>query len=235
VVAVVAATLVGAALTALVLLSRASADSGSSATNGSAAGLRMPSTSTSTLTATAGAAGADPSTAAAPDPGPAVRASAATASPGSADPAAFPPTRVVVPRLGVDMPVEPQGVDGAGQMGLPLDPGVAGWYRFGSAPGDAHGAVVVAAHIDSRRFGVGPFFRLGSAQVGDEIRVTAGDVTWVYRVAQVARVDKAELDADGLFALSGPPRLHLVTCTGDYVNGTGYRQNLVVVADRVGP
>jgi LPXTG-site transpeptidase (sortase) family protein len=91
---------------------------------------------------------------------------------------------------------------------------------------------VLAAHVDSRTEGVGPFVRLGSARPGDEVEVWVGGEQLAYRITQVARVDKAQLDDDGLFAVNGPPRLHLVTCTGAYESGSGYTQNLVVVAER---
>jgi hypothetical protein len=49
----------------------------------------------------------------------------------------------------------------------------------------------------------------------------------------VVRVDKTQLDGNGLFAIAGPRVLHLVTCTGAYVPGSGYTDNLVVIADPV--
>jgi LPXTG-site transpeptidase (sortase) family protein len=91
---------------------------------------------------------------------------------------------------------------------------------------------VLAAHVDSKT-GIGPFVRLGSARAGDTVEVWVGSQQHAYRVTDVVRVDKKRLDADELFALSGPQRLHLVTCTGDYVTGSGYTQNLVVIAERV--
>jgi LPXTG-site transpeptidase (sortase) family protein len=160
---------------------------------------------------------------------PSLRAAPATAS---SDSSSAPPTRVVVARLRIDMPVEPQGVLPDGEMALPLSPSVAGWYRFGSAPDDPAGATVLAAHVDSKT-GIGPFVRLGSAKAGDAVDVWVGGERHAYRVTEVVRVDKKRLDAAELFAVSGPRRLHLVTCTGDYVTGSGYTQNLVVIADRV--
>lgn len=234
-VAVVAATLLGAALTALLLGGRLWATpQGAEGSDGTAAGLRIPSASPTTSLAPP-SAGSTGSTGSTGSPGPAVAVATATPaapSAGSATPSG--PTRVSVPRLGVDMTVEAQGVDERGQMGLPPNPAVAGWYRFGAAPTDPAGAVVVAAHIDSKTFGVGPFARLGTARAGDEVDLYVGGTKVTYRVSQVARVDKVALDADGLFSLTGPARLHLVTCTGDYAPGSGYTQNLVVVADRVG-
>lgn len=227
-----AATLAGAALTAGLVLGGVPGRDGAPVTDGAAAGLRTPSSAASGAPTDPPATPVPtPTSTAGPTATPVVTAAPATAASGVA---AVAPTRVTVPRLGVDMAVEPEGVDERGQMGLPSDPAVAGWYRFGAAPDDAHGAVVVAAHVDSRTFGVGPFSRLGSTRVGDEVRLLVAGREQAYRVTQVARVDKADLDEQGLFSLGGPPRVHLVTCTGDYVPGQGYQQNLVVVAERVG-
>lgn len=235
VVAILAATLVGCALTAFLLVPRL----WPATTDGTSAGLIAATPAPTGIPhASATSSPTGPGEAPPSPPGPVVTAlpaAPATVSiPPSAQPAALPaPTRLVVTRLGIDMAVEPTGVDANGQMGLPPDPATAGWYQWGSAPQDPSGAAVLAAHVDSKTHGIGPFVRLGSARAGDEIDVWVGVTKVVYRVSQVARVDKVTLDADGLFSLVGPPRLHLVTCTGDYVKGSGYTQNLVVVADRV--
>ena len=226
VVAVLAATLAGGALVAVLVVPR-----GDGPGDAEASGLAAPPASPSVSVTTS--AGAPPttssSTSTTAEPAlPSLRASAATQG---ATPAAAAPTRVVVDRLGIDMPVEPQGVLPDGQMALPIGPDVAGWYRFGSAPDDAEGATVLAAHVDSKT-GIGPFVRLGSARAGDRVEVWVGSQRHAYRVTQVVRVDKLRLDGDALFPVSGPPRLHLVTCTGEYVPGSGYIQNLVVLADR---
>ncbi|WP_188742844.1 class F sortase [Agromyces bauzanensis] len=55
------------------------------------------------------------------------------------------PVRLVVPDLGIDVPVEAVGLDDQGRMGLPANPAVAAWYRFGSAPGSATGSTAIAA------------------------------------------------------------------------------------------
>lgn len=152
------------------------------------------------------------------------------ATPDAGEPA--PPTRLVVDRLGIESPVVPQGVDDQGRMALPEDPGVAGWYRFGPAPASPAGAVVVAAHIDSRERGIGPFARLSAVRAGDRVLVEAGGTQWRYDVTEVLRVGKDTAGLERFFARDGAPRLHLVTCTGRYDPSTGYEANLVVVADR---
>ena len=84
-----------------------------------------------------------------------------------------PPTGVRVPALGLDATVRPVGVGGERQMRLPADPRVLGWYRFGPGPGD-QGSVVLAGHVDSRRFGVGPLADLPAIGVGDRIEIATG-------------------------------------------------------------
>lgn len=143
---------------------------------------------------------------------------------------ARPPTRVRVPALGLDAVVRPVGVDGGRQMRLPDDPRVLGWYRFGAGPGD-RGSVVLAGHVDSRRFGVGPLAELQAIGVGDRVEVATGrDGTRSYRVDSIERFDRQALPAE-VFARTGPERLRLVTCTGPYVpEAGGYQQNLVITA-----
>ncbi len=224
VVAVLAATLVGCALMAFLVVPRL----WPAATDGTSAGLVAATPSPTGVSRASGTSSpTGPGEAPPSPPGPVVTALPAAPAALSA------PTRLVVSRLGIDMMVVATGVDANGQMGIPPDPATAGWYEWGSGPQADSGAAVLAAHVDSKTHGIGPFVRLGSARAGDEIDVWVGDAKVVYRVSQVARVDKVTLDADGLFSLVGPPRLHLVTCTGAYVKGSGYTQNLVVVADRV--
>lgn len=141
-----------------------------------------------------------------------------------------PPTRVRVPALGLDAAVRPVGVGGERQMRLPADPRVLGWYRFGAAPGD-RGSVVLAGHVDSRRFGVGPLADLQAIGVGDRVEVAVGAAgIRSYRVDSIERFDRRALPAE-VFGRTGPERLRLVTCTGPYLpEAGGYQQNLVVTA-----
>jgi Sortase domain len=140
------------------------------------------------------------------------------------------PTRVRVPVLGLDAAVRPVGVGGERQMRLPADPRVLGWYRFGPGPG-SQGSVVLAGHVDSRRFGVGPLADLQTIGVGDRVEVRTGRAgVLAYRVDSIERFDRQALPAE-VFSRTGPERLRLVTCTGPYLpDAGGYQQNLVVTA-----
>lgn len=142
------------------------------------------------------------------------------------------PTRMVIPSIGIDMPVSPQGVDGIGFMALPDQPSEAGWYEYGPAPGDAGGASVIAAHVDSKEFGIGPMVALRKLAPGELISVLDDSgAEHRYRVEAVRSVPLAELDLAELFDREGPPRLHVVTCGGDYIpERGGYQSNVIAYA-----
>ena len=91
--------------------------------------------------------------------------------------------------------------------------------------------MVLAGHVDSRRFGVGPLADLRGIAAGDRVEVDTGSGSArLYRVDSIETFDRQALPAD-VFARTGPERLRLVTCTGAYLpQAGGYQQNLVVTA-----
>ncbi len=141
------------------------------------------------------------------------------------------PVRARLGAVGIDAVVRPVGVRPDGQMQLPADPEVLGWYRFGAAPGaEDGGATVIAGHLDSKRFGLGPLVRLRDVRVADTFRVVTADGTaQKYVVKAVRRYDRQRLPAE-LFSRTGPERLHLITCGGAFDTDDGYELNLVVTA-----
>jgi sortase (surface protein transpeptidase) len=126
------------------------------------------------------------------------------------------------------------GIAADGQMALPPDPSVVGWYRFGPSPASAEGAVVLAAHVDSRTYGPGPLARAAAMVPGSAIVVATGGRAVSYTVTDVISVEKKDLDLELIFDRTGPPRLHLVTCGGEYVRGRGWTSNVTVIASRDG-
>lgn len=147
------------------------------------------------------------------------------------DPVGPAATRLQVPALGIDVRVVPTGVDGSDQMELPESSDVAGWYRYGPAPGSDAGATVVAAHVDDEDK-VGPFARLPGIAEGTEIRVRTADGTdHNYTVTSVREQPKAEVAFDAVFDRSGSPRLVLVSCGGAWdAAADSYTDNVVVTA-----
>ena len=161
-------------------------------------------------------------------------------SPVAARPAAPPPVRAVVPPVrvqlpgtGIDAPLDPVGVEPDGAMTLPADVDRAGWYRFGPVPGAVEGTAVLAGHVDDEEQGLGVLAALRTVQPGAEVLVTdgAGAVT-AWRVVGRELIEKPAVPLTTLFGRTGPPRLVLLTCGGEFLPELrSYRDNLVVVAE----
>lgn len=146
-----------------------------------------------------------------------------------------PPVSVSMPDLGIEMVVEPHGLDAEGQMSLPSTPFEAAWYQYGSAPNSIQGSTVIAAHVDSRVYGVGPFARLREAQPGMLVSVTdAAGVVHTYSVLGVEKIPKAEVPLDRVFTAVGDPHLVLITCGGAFIEDQrNYTDNYIVTAEKV--
>ena len=147
-------------------------------------------------------------------------------------PAVSPPVRVEISSVGIDARVDPVGIADDGQMALPPDPDDLGWYRFGPAPAQDTGSVVLGGHLDSTTFGVGQLSRLRDLAPGDGVMITSADgSTSAYRVQAVERFPKALLPVGDLYRREGPPALVLITCAGAFdPDRGGYQENLVVTA-----
>lgn len=145
------------------------------------------------------------------------------------------PVRISVPDLSIDMSIEAEGLDDDGAMALPDNAATAGWYKFGPGLKAPAGATVIAAHIDSRHDGIGPFSKLKDAPVGSVVNVTAADGSVVaYTVTEVRSVGKIDAPMAEVFDRSGTPRLTLVTCGGAFDTSTGhYVDNVIVTATPV--
>ncbi|GAA3387032.1 class F sortase [Streptomyces roseoviridis] len=126
--------------------------------------------------------------------------------------------------------VSPVAATREGDLALPRDGDVVGWWALGAAPGSGRGTVLLAGHVDTEA-GLGAFAELHNLDVGARVDVTGADGrSHPYRVTARRTYGRGELPAD-LFSADGAPRLALLTCSGDYDPATGrYADNLVLYA-----
>ena len=142
------------------------------------------------------------------------------------------PVRVQVPDAGIDVSIEPVGVLGSGEMQLPADTRVAGWYEYGPAPSSAAGTTILAAHVDSLAYGLGPFSKLKSIDAGAAAIVTTADgTTHPYTITAIDRVAKTDISLDAVFDRTGASQLVMITCGGQFDYDTRhYLDNVLVTA-----
>ncbi|WP_188510815.1 class F sortase [Conyzicola nivalis] len=142
-----------------------------------------------------------------------------------------------MPDAEIDLEIEPVGVLANGEMELPANTKVAGWYKFGPDPASPTGATILAAHVDSLVYGLGPFSRLKELAPGAAVTVTTVDGTvHAYTIASIARIPKQEIALDTVFDRTGPAHLVLMTCGGQFDDETGhYLDNILAIATPVAP
>jgi sortase (surface protein transpeptidase) len=139
------------------------------------------------------------------------------------------PVSLRIPSIDIDSQVEPVGTDDR-VLQIPPEPWVVGWWRDGVGAGGGRGTVVMTAHLDSRRYGTGPFVRAKDLAVGS--RMTMTDVNGAahdYAVEAVDTFNKQALPYAELFTQRGPERVVLVTCGGTYNRDAGGWDSNVVV------
>jgi sortase (surface protein transpeptidase) len=140
-----------------------------------------------------------------------------------------PPTRVRIPAIQVDSPLEDLTLDSAGALRAPVDYARAGWYAEGTVPGDV-GPAVIAGHVDSHK-GPAVFFRLYQLHPDDLIQVQRGERWVIFRVVATARYPKDRFPTADVYGPTPDAQLRLITCGGVF-NKTrrSYVDNVVVYA-----
>lgn len=120
---------------------------------------------------------------------------------------------------------------------LPIPSGINQAVWWGTGLSAQSGATVFAGHVNWAG-SIGPFAELWEDNPGAVITIKDNSGgQWRYQVTQVLTLDKSQLpqQAPTLFSASGPPRIVLATCGGEWVGGTlGYADNRVVVAVPIG-
>lgn len=143
------------------------------------------------------------------------------------------PTRVSITSAGIDAEVIPVGNDANGNMEIPSNGDIAGWYQRSVVPG-RQGTSVITAHVDTRETGAGAFFELRRVRDGDVIDVFVGSEIQQWRVTGISQQPKEQLPRDILFNQHDRPLLALITCSGSFDRSARrYQDNLIVYAEPI--
>ncbi len=139
------------------------------------------------------------------------------------------PTRLRIPSITVDSPLEVLALDSTGMLEPPKSYGQAGWYGQGVVPGDA-GPAILAGHVDSLD-GPAVFYNLHTLKYGATVEVQRGGEWIAFRVTSVERYQKNRFPTNRVYQPTPGAELRLITCGGDFDwSRKSYRDNIVVFA-----
>jgi LPXTG-site transpeptidase (sortase) family protein len=144
------------------------------------------------------------------------------------------PKRLIVPRLQIDVPLESVGITPDGEMAVPKDAAIPGWYKGGVRPGE-RGNAVIAGHKDTFLGTAGVFLKLGTLQPGDEVETEdlTGNV-FRYRVTVVHEYDAEHSPMDQIFGPNTKATLQLITCSGSWsAKRRSYEKRTVVFTELI--
>jgi sortase (surface protein transpeptidase) len=122
------------------------------------------------------------------------------------------PSRLLIPRIGVDASIESRGLDRYRNMLTPKDFHDVAWYNQGPIPG-APGNALINGHVDWWT-GSAVFTRLGELRPGDRVTVIRGDGTRLTFKVTGSQTVAAGARVASLFAPSKVASLTLITCAG---------------------
>jgi len=143
---------------------------------------------------------------------------------------------LVIPRFGIDAPVQVKGVDARNVMQPPDGPRNVAWYDFSSKPGRP-GNAVFSGHVDYVSYGPAVFWHLTDLVAGDVVEVHLQDGTVYSYAVETLQSVPAEPTEDQLRDIVGPSTsdvITLITCGGTFNPATHqYDHRTVVRAKRV--
>lgn len=133
--------------------------------------------------------------------------------------------------------VDPVQLTDAGALIPPSDVSRLGWYSASAVPG-AEGAVgssVITGHINYQGQGTGYAARFANMNLGDEFEIYIDGNPQTFRVTQAPyRLPKGSDFPPEVNDATGPNRLVLITCGGQFIGGAlGYADNIITIAEPV--
>jgi LPXTG-site transpeptidase (sortase) family protein len=138
------------------------------------------------------------------------------------------PSRLIIPKIGLDAVVEYVGLTTNNAMAAPSGPDTVGWYSRGPHPGDK-GSAVIDGHSGYANGEAAAFDKLPELSKGDRLYVEDAHGKVATFIVSKTQLYARDADAAGVFTSAENRCLNLITCTGsfDVVAGT-HSQRLVV-------
>lgn len=143
------------------------------------------------------------------------------------------PTRLKIPSIDVDAPIEYVGLTPDGAMDTPKSYVNVGWFNLGQRPGE-NGSAVIAGHFGTINKRAQVFNNLHKLRKDDKIYIEdEKGRNIIFVVREIHRYGKDD-DSSGIFGSSdGKAHLNLITCAGVWNKAEKtFSERLVVFTDK---
>jgi len=142
-------------------------------------------------------------------------------------------TRITIPSINVDAPIEYVGLTKDGAMDTPKKPMSVGWFYPGTYPGE-NGSSVLAGHRSWKGGVPAVFDNLDDIRKGDKIYIENNKGQTITFLVRETRIYDKNANADDVFTSSSGVHLNLITCVGYWDSATNSSADrLIVYADMV--
>ncbi|MGI5484829.1 class F sortase [Streptomyces lavendofoliae] len=142
------------------------------------------------------------------------------------------PTRLLIPRIGVDAPFTDLAIGPSGRLDAPPpdETNLVGWFAKGPSPGE-RGTAIVAGHLDTTT-APAVFASLSTLSPGSDINIIRKDGTTAsFVVDDIDNFPQDKFPDDLVYADTPDAQLRLITCGGIYDRSKKrYTENTVVFA-----
>lgn len=139
------------------------------------------------------------------------------------------PTHMKIPSIGVDTTIQPTGILDNGEMGVPDDVHVVGWFEPGYKVGEK-GHAVLAGHVDSLS-GPAIFYDLKKVKAEDKITLLDNNGReMIFVIKKIANYKTEEAPIAEIFGYSDKRMINLITCTGVFNRNIGSHEERLVVS-----
>ena len=144
------------------------------------------------------------------------------------------PSRLKIPKIGVDATIDYMGTTPQGEMSTPDGPVNAGWFKLGPRPGE-NGNAVINGHFGYKNDIPAVFDNLHKLQKGDNVYTTNEKNETIAFVVRELRTYTPNENATDIFRSSdGQAHLNLITCQGIWNQAQkSYSTRLVVFTDKI--
>lgn len=144
------------------------------------------------------------------------------------------PTRLIIPKIGVNAYMEYAGLDKNGVMEVPRNFANVAWYQGGYKIG-GNGSAVITGHYDTTTGAPAVFYSIAKLVVGNEITVVdTNGYNHKFKVTRKQVYPYDQLPLSQIFASGGTPGLNLITCSGKWdKTAKNYSERTVIYATKI--